>query len=165
MAAVAIASFLHLNIAVGHSQVVSPLSEMTTTVFDESGAVIPDCEIVFKSDSATVVSHTGMDGSVTLRLPSGRYAVTTTRAGFAKSTLADVQIGTSMQDEIRIVLKADFTPIVDGPDGPIFDGVPTATSDLPRAISPTTYPVRSARPLTKKSRSWQCLYLWKCSTT
>ena len=103
MAAVAIASFLHLNIAVGHSQVVSPLSEMATTVFDESGAVIPDCEIVFKSDSATVVSHTGMDGSVTLRLPSGRYAVTTTRAGFAKSTIADVQIGSSMQDEIRIV--------------------------------------------------------------
>jgi hypothetical protein len=163
VAAVAIASFLHLAIAV-HSQVVSPLSEMKTTVFDESGAVIPDCELVFKSDSSTVVSHSGTDGSVTLRLPSGRYAVTTTRAGFAKSTIADVQIGSSMQDEIRIVLKADFTPIVDGPDGPIFDGVPTA-SDLPRAISPNTYPVRSARPLTKKSRSWQCLYLWKCSTT
>lgn len=148
VAAVAIASFLQLAIAV-HSQVVSPLSEMKTTVFDESGSVIPDCEVVFKGDSSTVVSHTGMDGSVTLRLPSGRYAVTTTKAGFAKRTIADVQIGSSMQDEIRIVLKVAQTTM----DGPIVDGVPTASSDLPIAISPETYPVRPARPFKKKSRS------------
>jgi hypothetical protein len=70
---------------------------MKITVFDEFGDLIPDCEIVFKSDLATDVSHTGMDGSVTLRLPSGRYAVTTTRAGFVKSTIADVQTRTSIR--------------------------------------------------------------------
>jgi Carboxypeptidase regulatory-like domain len=161
VAAVAIASFLHLTIAVGHSQVVAPLSEIKTTVFDESGAVIPDSMIVFRSDSTTVDSHTGMDGSVTLRLPRGRYALTTTKAGFVKSMKTDVQIGAPMQDEIRIVLKVDHTPT----DGPIFDGVPTTISDLPSVISPEPYPVRSAQPSTKKYRSWQCLYLWKCSTS
>jgi len=160
VASIAIASFLPLEIAV-YSQDVSPLSEMKITVFDESGSVIPGCEIVFKSDSSTVVSRTGMDGSVISRLPSGRYDVTTKGVGFAKSTIADVQIGSSMQGEIRIVLKVAETTM----DGPLFDGVPTATSDLPSAISPETYPERSARPLTKKSRSWRCLYLWRCSTT
>ena len=161
VAAIAIASFLQLEIAV-YSQDASPLSEMKITVFDETGAVIPDCEIVFKSDSSTVVFRTGMDGvSHISRLPSGRYVVTTKGFGFAKSTIADVQIGRSMREEIRIVLKVAETTM----DGPLFGGVPTATSDLPSAISPETYPERSARPLTKKSRSWQCLYLWKCSTS
>jgi hypothetical protein len=161
VAAVTITSFVHLAIAGGHSQVVAPLLEIKTTVFDESGAVIPNCEIVFSGDSSAVVSHTGMDGSLKLRLPSGSYAVTTTRAGFVKSRIADVRIGTSMQDEIRIVLKVDHTPT----DGPVFDGVPTATSDLPSVVKPETYPVRSARPSTRKYRSRQCLCLWKCSTS
>lgn len=147
--------FLHLAITVGHSQAVVPLSEIKTTVLDESGAVIRDCEILFKSDSSTIVSHTGGDGSVTLKLPTGKYAVTITGRGFVKSTVHDVQIGTSMHEEIRVVLKVDQTPS----DGPLFDGPPTATSDLPSEIAPEPHAVRSAH------RSWRCLYLWKCSTS
>lgn len=161
VATVAIASFLHFTIAVGQSQVVAPLSEIKTTVFDESGAVIPDSKIVFRSDSTIVESRTGTDGSVTLRLPSGRYGLTTTKAGFVKSTITDVQIGSPMQDEIRIVLKVDHTPT----DGPIFEGVPTTASDLPSVIRPEPYPAQSAQPSKKKHRSRQCLYLWKCSTS
>ena len=65
VAAVGISTFLGLMIAVGLAQVLPPLSEVKATVFDETGAVIPGCEIVFRSDSETIVSHTGTDGSVT----------------------------------------------------------------------------------------------------
>jgi hypothetical protein len=160
MAAVAINAFLTLVVAVGHAQVVPHLSDIKAIVFDETGAVIPDCEIVFRSDSEATVSHTGIDGSVTVRLRSGRYAVTSSKAGFVKSKLPDVQIGTPMPDPIRIVLKVDHTPT----DGPIFDGVPTYTSDLPSVIGPEANRAPSTQPATGKSRSWRCLYLWKCST-
>lgn len=160
VAAVAVGTLLSLMVAVGHAQAVPPISEIKAIVFDDTGAVIPDCEIVFKSDSETIVSHTGMDGSVTVRLRSGRYAVTTRKAGFVKSEILDVQIATPMSDTLRVVLKVDQTPT----DGPIVDGVPTATSDLPSVIGPEPSRVPSAQPATRKSRSWQCLYLWKCST-
>jgi hypothetical protein len=130
--AVAIGSFLIL-IAVGHGQVVRrPLSEFKAIVFDETGAVIPDCEVVLRSDSESMVSHTGMDGSVTVRLPGGRYAVTTTKVGFVTSKIPDVQIDGSMSDTLRFVLKVDSTRT----DGGEFYGVPTATSELPSVIRP-----------------------------
>jgi len=49
--AVGISMFVGLMIAVGQAQVVAPVSEVKTIVFDESGAVIPGCEIAFRSDS------------------------------------------------------------------------------------------------------------------
>jgi hypothetical protein len=157
VAAVGISTFLGLMIAVGLAQVLPPLSEVKATVFDETGAVIPGCEIVFRSDSETIVSHTGTDGSVTVGLPNGRYALTTNKAGFVKS---DVQIVTPMPDTLRIVLKVDHTPT----DGPIVDGVLTTTSDLPSVIGPEPSRVPSVRPA-RRSRSWRCLYLWRCSTS
>jgi hypothetical protein len=129
---VAIVTFLGLMIVVGHAQAVPPFSEVRAVVFDETGAVIPGCEILFKSESETSVSHTGMDGSVTVKLPSGGYAVTASKAGFVRSKMLNVQIVTPMPDALRIVLKVDHTPT----DGPMFDGVPTTTSELPTAIEP-----------------------------
>jgi hypothetical protein len=160
MAAVVVGTFLSLIVTCGHAQVVAPLSEVKAIVFDESGAVILDCEVVFRGDSETIASHTGMDGSVTVTLRSGRYALTTTRAGFVKSKMLDVQIVTPMSDALRIVLKVDHSPS----DGPIVDGVPTTTtSDVPSLIEPEPNRVPSPQPATRKNRSWQCLYLWRCS--
>ncbi len=158
LAAVVIASFLHFTVAAGHSQIGEPLSEIKTTVFDESGALVPDCKIVFRSDSSTVVSHTDVDGSVTVGLPSGKYVVTTTKAGFVKNTITDAQIRPSIQNEIRIVLKVAST----SRDGSHYEQVPTTASDLPVTIKPETYPVTLPRALIRKYRSWRCLYLWKC---
>jgi len=152
-------------IAVGQAQVT--WSEVKTVIFDQSGAVIPGCEIVFKSDSETIVSHRGMDGSVAVRLRNGRYALEASKTGFVKT---DIRFFAPMPDPLRIVLKVDQTPT----DGPILDGVPTTTSDVPRVIEgPEIHPlpvrgggfvpVRFAPPAVRKSRSWQCLYLWKCS--
>ena len=161
IAAMAFGTLVSLLIAVGHAQVGPPLSEVKVIVFDETGAAIPDCELVFKSNSEATVSHTGMDGSVTLRLQSGRYVVTISKAGFVKSKMLDVQIVTPMMDALRVVLKVDHTPT----DGPIFDGVPTTTSDVPGVVGPESSGTPSVQRATRKSRSWQCLYLWKCSTS
>jgi hypothetical protein len=151
--------------AVGQPQVTS--SEVKIIIFDESGAVIPGCEIVVKSDSETIASHTGMDGSVALKMRNGRYALETSKAGFVRT---DIQFFAPMPDKLRIVLKVDHTPT----DGPIFDEVPTTTSDVPSVIegpelralpfsSGGLVPISSAPPAVTKIRSWQCLYLWKCS--
>jgi hypothetical protein len=136
VAAAGFGIFLSLMIAVGQAQVVGPLSAVKTIVFDESGAVIPGCEIAFTSDSEkvvshseTVFSHTGTDGSVTVGLRKGRYTLTTRKPGFVKS---DVQFSAPMPDTLRIVLKVDHTPT----DGAQFDGVPTSTSELPSVIRP-----------------------------
>ena len=149
MAAVAISTFLGLVIAVCLGQVFAPLSEIKAIVFDETGAVIPDSEIVFRSDSRTVVSHTGMDGSITLRLPSGTYAVTTRKVGFVKSEMLDVQVVAPMPDPLRIILKVDHTPT----DGDLVDGVPTAASDLPSKIQPELGLAPSAQPAARRDCS------------
>lgn len=124
--------------------------------FDETGAVIPACEIVFRSDlkKETSVSRTGMDGSVTVKLRKGRYVVTAKRAGFAESKMTDVQIVNPMPDALHLVLKVDFTPT----DGPVDDSVPTTACYVPSVIE------SSIQPTTRQRRSWRCLYLWKCST-
>jgi hypothetical protein len=158
MVSVAVSVFLSLVIVLGHAQV-APLLEVKAIVVDETGAVIPGCEIVFKSDSETIAAHTSTDGSLTLKLPSGKYAVTVTRAGFVKSKT--FQIVTPMQDALRVVLKVDQT----SSEGPLVDAVPTATSDLPSIITSGPSRVPSVPPVTRKSRSWHCLYLWRCSTS
>ena len=62
--AVAIITFLGLVTSVGHGQAFPAVSNVTAIVVDESGAVIPDSELVFRSDAKEIVSHTGADGSV-----------------------------------------------------------------------------------------------------
>jgi len=104
---VALSTLLSLVSHVGHTQDVPSLSEVTATVFDETGAVIPDCEIVFRRDSQPIVKHTGADGAVVVRLPSGRYSLMTSKAGFVKNKILDVQIVAPTPDSLRIVLKAE----------------------------------------------------------
>jgi len=109
-AVMAASTILSLLIAAGHAQVVAPLSELKVTVVDQSGAAIDDCEVVFKSDSKTIVSHTGKDGSSTsVRLPSGRYAVTASKLGFLRNALLDFQVVAPEPDELKIVLEVDPT--------------------------------------------------------
>jgi hypothetical protein len=166
-AAMVCSTFLSLLMAVGYAQVVSPSSEIKVTVVDQSGAVISDCEVVFKSVSKTIVSPTGKDGSLSIRLPGGRYTVTASHFGFLKNELPDFQVVAPAPNELKVVLKADphysSTPVCN-PCPNVVPAIPTATSDLPSVISPEPSLVDpSAQPVTRKIRSWHCLYLWKCS--
>jgi hypothetical protein len=157
-------TFLGLLIAAGHGQVVAPLSEVKVTVVDQSGAVIPESEVVFKSDSKTVVSHTGPEGSVAVALPTNRYTVTTSKLGFLKNRVPDFQAVAPEPNELRIVLEVGHITMC-GPCPSLIPAIPTATSDLPNVIQSEPNPTSSAQPATKKVRSLRCLYLWKCSTS
>jgi hypothetical protein len=134
VATVAISVFVLL--AIGNAQVDAPrLSEVRVTVVDQSGAVIPDSEIVFTGDSKPTVFLTGADGSVTVRVPSGTYAIKTTRAGFLTNEIHDFRAGTLRPSELRIVLKID-PDVPDFCSGPTCGAppvVPTTTSDVPQS--------------------------------
>jgi len=123
LAAAAIITFLSLPMA--QAQGPPQSSEVSATVVDESGAVIPDCKMAFRSGLGEIVSHTEMDGSVTVEVRNGTYALTTSKAGFVTSKL-DITVPTS--NRLRIVLQVDHAPIVDGVGG---GEVPTTTSELP----------------------------------
>jgi hypothetical protein len=151
--------FLSLIAALCHAQGVAPVSDVKITVSDESGAVIPDCKVVLKNHSETVVSHTGIDGTVTVTLRGGQYALTTAKPGFVN---ANAQIVAPMKDTLRIVMKVERATF-DGDPVPGTE-VPIATSDLPNAIEDKPSRVLFSRPATKY-RSWRCLYLWKCSAS
>ena len=160
VAAALISPFLSLVITVGQAQAVPFVSPVTTTVFDESGAVIPNCEVAFRSDSRRIASRTGPDGSATVVLQNGIYSVTATRAGFVRTLIRDVQV--PMSEPLRFVMKVDHTPIVDGPILPV--GPTSSAYDLPDFIAPEPSRVPTPGPASK-NRSWRCLYLWKCSTS
>jgi hypothetical protein len=161
VARVAVSAFVVLLIAVSQAQVTEPSSEVRGIVFDESGAVIPGCEVMFRSDLNTIVSHTGTEGTVTARLQPGTYSVTTLKAGFVTSKMLNFQIGTQTPDTFQVVLKVDSTPT----DGGDFDGVPTAASELPNLIRSEASHAPSAQLGSRKRRSFRCLYLWKCSSS
>jgi hypothetical protein len=171
--AAATAVSIFLLIAGSQAQVAAPLSQVKVIVVDQVGAVIADGEVVFKSDSKTIVSRTGKDGSVTVTLPSGRYAVTASHYGFSKNEASDFQIVAAEPNELKVVLNVDDSCrnnscVCMGPTcgaDPIV--VATITSDLPNVIEDEPGPVKPVQPATKtrKSRSPHCLYLWKCSTS
>lgn len=156
----AISALLSLVVDMSQAQAVPPLSELKVTVLDEIGAVIPDSEVAITSHSGTIVLHTDRAGSVTAKLPDSRYAVVVFRQGFVRSRIPDVRVVAPRPEMLRIVLKMDRTPIVDGVDG--IWGPQTSTSDLRGVLGSDPARVPS-RPSVIRKRSWQCLYLWKCT--
>lgn len=164
LASAIVGMLLCLLIRAGHAQVVAPLSEVKVTVVDETGAVIPNSDVAFKSDSNTIVSSTGPNGSVTVTLPSGRYTITADHLGFVKTIERAFQVAALKPNELRIVLKVDFHPYA-APCCSMVPETPTTTSDLPNFIPlvPEPDPAPSAEAVLMKTRSWHCLYLRKCS--
>ena len=134
-----------LAIGQGHSSSPEILSEVKAIVTDATGALIPHSEVTFKGESATIVSYTSMDGSVTVKLRTGRYAVTFARTGFVTAKLVDLQISAPTPSTFRVVLQVDSTPT----DGGELMGVPTTTSELPTVVIPTS--VHRVQESTQKS--------------
>ena len=90
-----------------------PLPEVKCTVVDEMGAVIPRAEVVFKGQSGTTISHTGLDGVVTQVLRTGRYAVWVNQPGFVTTVLRDFDVAGTTRPTCRIVLKVGDRPTDD----------------------------------------------------
>ncbi len=157
IAEIAIGTFLTLVMSVAHAQAFPLVAQVTVTVFDESGAVIPDSELVFRNDSGKTVSHTGADGSVSMSLQYGSYSFTSTKLGFAKTEIRDVQV--PMSETLRVIMRVAPTPI----NPPVLVVGPyTITSDLPNVIEhePTRRPTwrypddKSAIRLQKPSKPY-----------
>jgi Carboxypeptidase regulatory-like domain len=162
--AVAVSTLLTLAVSMDHAQVDALVSEVKVTVVDQSGAVIADSEIVFKFDSRTITSHVGNDGSVTVTLPSARYVVIASHPGFLKNEVSDFQVVAPQPRELKIVLMADPTPMC-GPSVSSSPIVTTTASDVSSAVTPAPAREFPAQPVARRTRSWHCLYLWKCSTS
>jgi hypothetical protein len=161
-----IAVSVFLLIAGGQAQVTAPLSEIKVTVVDQMGAVIADSEVVFKGDAKTIVSHSGSDGTVTVTLPSGRYAVAASHLGFLRNNVPDFRVVAPAPGELRVALMVGSAIITCGPCGEAPETL-LITSDLPNVIEDDSSPVPPVRTATgtRKNRSLRCLYLWKCSTS
>ncbi len=128
-----------------HPSTPEPVSEVEGIVTDATGGVIPHSEVAFKGESGTIVSYTSMDGSVNVKLRTGRYAVTITQTGFVTTKLVDFQINAPTPFTFRVVLQVDSTPT----DGGEPMGVPTITSDLPNVINPAPiYRIQESPPKT-----------------
>lgn len=136
---VAIACSMSLSVVSGHAQQIgSPTSEVRATVVDESSALVSDCKVVFRNESETVASRTGRDGSVTVRLPSGKYTLKTSRCGFGEAfdpiTMSDIQIVAPVMTTLRVVVKLRYfgsgSPVVEA-EGPV-----PIPPDLPMVIEP-----------------------------
>jgi hypothetical protein len=162
--AAATAVGIFLLIPGSQAQVATSSAEIKITVVDQIGAVIADGDVVFTSDSKTIISHTGKDGSVTVTLPSGQYAVTASHYGFLKTNVPDFQVVAPQPNDLKIVLKVGGPAMICTlPCGPMVNlEVPTITSDVSAAIPPDPEP--PTEPETRKARSWHCLYLWKCAS-
>ena len=166
VAAATVALGFTLLTAGTHAQVAAPLSEIKVIVVDPMGARIPGSEVTFKGDSRTIVSHMGSDGAATVTLPSGQYSVTVSALGFLKNNVPEFQVVAPVPGELKVALEPG--PVVTcGPCiGPMID-IQTVSSDLPNVIEDEPIPVLPVPPATRtrKTRSLQCLYLWKCSAS
>jgi hypothetical protein len=169
--AAATAVSIFLLIAGSQAQIAASSAEIKVTVTDSTGARIPGSDVVFKSDSKTIVSHFGSELAAIVTLPSGLYSVTVSARGFLKYNVSDFNVVAPLPGELRILLSVDpdfcknnaciCSPCVGAPD------TPTIISELPNVIEDDPSPFSPVQPVTKtrKSRSLRCLYLWKCSTT
>ena len=149
-----------------HAQTAAPLSAVKVTVVDQSGAEVADSDVIFKSNSMTVVLRIGEFGigTITTILPSGRYSVTVRHSGFLKKEINDFEVSAPEPKDIRVVLKVDPQNLPCGPCGcdRCHDvEVPTipATLDSPDVIVSRPSDDSAARPAARKIRSLRCLYL------
>jgi Carboxypeptidase regulatory-like domain len=164
LAAAAVTTLLSLLTASSLAQVAAASSAIKVTVVDQSGAVIPGSELVFRGDSRPIVARTDDDGAVTVSLQSGRYAITTSHLGFLKNEMPDFQVAPAHPGELRIVLNVGPSMVCTLPCGPMVNAeVPTIPSDVLGMIPPDPEP--PTKPAAKMSRSWHCLYFWKCAST
>ena len=154
-------------IAAGYAQ--EHLFAVKGVVVDQSGADIPQAEVVFKGKSGTVVAHTDMNGSVNVKLEADDYAVTVNAVGFATAKLVDFSVPVPSAEAFRVILKIDQSRINYGSDfgqsGRDYNTVPTVPAQLPNIIQdePTRTSSLVVQSATTKRRSMRCLYLWRCS--
>jgi hypothetical protein len=136
-------------------------------VVDQSGAVVPQAEVLFQKGVHRIIAHTGMDGSVKVYLEVGSYVVTVCAFGFAPyNKLINVALPRPSADAFLVTLKVDQSQLGYGSDfGQGWDR--SILCDLPNIVQdqppPVSLPV--VQPAATKHRSMRCLFLWRCSAS
>jgi hypothetical protein len=106
MLAVALAALLGVACLPGFAQLVS--GNLTGTVYDASGATVPNATVVAHND-ATGVENTATSLSAgeyrITNLPAGTYTVTVTAAGFSKAELKGVAIELNLTATANVTLQ------------------------------------------------------------
>src|SRR5262245_55362914 len=88
----------------------SPTATLGGTVVDQTGAVVPDVEVMVLNTETKAERRglTGREGHFTIALlPPGHYAVRAQRQGFTPAEVSDVVLNVNDQIELRIQLKVE----------------------------------------------------------
>ena len=90
--------------ALAHGSGEISISEISILVTDQTGAVIPNAELKFKSNSTMVTNTTMRNGRVVLQLPFDRYFVSVASKGFETARIPDFEARGS-KAELKVVLR------------------------------------------------------------
>jgi len=92
--------------AFGQDHPSAPVCDVKGIITDATGAAIATAIVVFSSSkhsSEVFTAQTGTDGSMHLRLPSGRYSVTVYIRGFKAIKVADFAVEASTPAVLKVV--------------------------------------------------------------
>ena len=106
MLAVALAALLGIACLPGYAQLVS--GNLTGTVYDASGATVPNATVVAHNDATGIDTTTTSQSAGEYRisnLPAGMYTLTATAAGFSKAEMKGVEIALNVTATANITLQ------------------------------------------------------------
>jgi len=124
---------LHSPLGWGQGSSTPGVANLTTIVFDPSGAGIPNAEVTFKG-ARTVTTKTEQNGHIQVPLPYSTYTVTTSGPGFKTDEIIGFSVGTAKPPVLNIVLQ--IKPSECNPCVPVEGAAQTVTSDLPSVVAP-----------------------------
>lgn len=97
---------LAASIALGQSQpILQVVSEVSCVVTDETGAVIPNAEVVFRSATHEITTHTDSNGATNVKLQSGTYVVTAKMQGFAEKKVPEFLVQAPEPAVLKLALS------------------------------------------------------------
>jgi outer membrane receptor for ferrienterochelin and colicin len=122
--------------------------QIVGTVFDSSGAVIPNAKVsvVNKETALTRELQTGDSGDYrAILLPPGRYTVTVTHTGFKTSkTEVDVTVGSALTVDVTLAIGA-ATEVVEVTATPMVETTTPLSTSLVDLRSVTSLPINGRR--------------------
>lgn len=98
------------KIKIERIEVVDRKSELTGTVMDENGAIIPDAQIVLSDGKQEIVTISHSDGNFSLVVPTaGTFdlKVKTTFLGFEEYRLTNLRVSVGERLKLNVELKVD----------------------------------------------------------